>query len=105
MPKTPIPKRDVIARRELCVARASEKVVVEISRPKYVRPSEAVCAYRFIYKGRTNGMDIRGADPFQALQLALNLIPVELRNRKGLPLGKMYLYEPGDDMGFAEVNT
>ena len=47
-------------------------------------------------------MNIHGIDTFQALQLALNTLPIELRHNKKLPIGQMYQFELGDDMGFPE---
>jgi len=49
--------------------------------------------------------DSHGEDAFQSLQLALKIIPTFLRHTERLPLGRMYLYEKGDDMGFPEVYT
>jgi hypothetical protein len=105
VPNVPIPSQDIIASRELSVMGTSETVLVELGRPKMVTASEAVCAYRFTYQGNSEGPDTHGIDTFQALELALKTIPTELRHRQTLPLGRMYLHEPGDDMGFPEVYT
>jgi hypothetical protein len=100
--RTPIPPQDVIATRELHVVDASETVRVEIGLPRYVGEAEAVCPYRFTWRDRVGGIDSHGADPVQALQLAMKMLPVELRHSEWLPVGRMYWLEPGDDMGFAE---
>jgi hypothetical protein len=100
--KTPIPAHEILVERELCVADASKKVLVQIGIPKNIDADEAICAYRLICGGTVVGIDAHGVDPFQALQLALKTIPIELRHNKLLPLGKMYWFELGDDMGFSE---
>ncbi|HJW39883.1 MAG TPA: hypothetical protein VJ476_01495 [Rhizomicrobium sp.] len=105
VPNVPIPPQDVIASRELSILGDSETVLVELGRPHMVTPSEAVCTFRFTYRGNSEGWQAHGSDTFQALELALKIIPTELRHRPMLPLGRMYLYEPGDDMGFPEVYT
>jgi hypothetical protein len=99
-----LPPEDVIASRELCVTDSAETVLVQIGRPTAVSNSEAKCSYRLVYRGNAEGMNISGVDSFQALQLALKALPIELRHRQSLPLGQMYYLEPGDDMGFPEVS-
>jgi hypothetical protein len=102
MAKAPISPQDLFVVRTLSVADSADKVRVELAVPKYVSENEAVCAYRFIYRDEIDGHDIHGLDAFQALHLALKLLPSSLRHDEYLPLGKMYWLEVGDDMGFPE---
>jgi len=104
MPKDRMLPNEVIASRELNVVDAKEKVIVELGQPKCVSDTEAFCPYRFTFMGKTSGIDVHAVDAFQALQLALKTLPVELRHRESLPLGRMYWLEPGDDMGFSEAD-
>jgi len=99
----PISSQDLIASRELTIEGQSEKVIVQLGRPYYVSDREAVCPYRFLYGDVVGGNDAHGVDPFQALELAMKILPTYLRTESYLPLGKMYLWESGDDMGFPEV--
>jgi hypothetical protein len=101
VPNDPLSPSDVIASRELNVVGSEEKVLVEIGRPKK-RDMDAQCSYRIRYREHVFGIDVSGIDEFQALQLAMKTLPVELRHRTVLPVGKIYQFEPGDDMGFPE---
>ena len=100
--KQPIVPQDLIATRELYVEGQAEKVVVQLGRPRYVGDKEATCPFRFVYGDVVGGADIYGIDTFQALELALRILPTYLRTEKYLPLGKMYAWHIGDDMGFQE---
>jgi hypothetical protein len=101
VPSDPLHPSDVIASRELHVVGSDEKVLVEIGKPRR-RDVDAQCSYRIHYRGQVFGIDVSGIDTFQALQLALRTLPVELRHHSLLPVGKIYQFEPGDDMGFSE---
>jgi hypothetical protein len=103
MAKASISPQDLFVVRTLSIAGSAEKVRVEVALPKYVSENEAVCAYRFICGDEIYGHDIHGLDAFQALYLALKLLPTSLRHDGTLPLGKMYWLEEGDDMGFPET--
>jgi len=100
--KSPIPSEDVFATRELSITDSSDKVLVQLGRPYNVSENEAICPYRFTYRGETSGADIHGIDTFQALELAVRNLASTLRHAPQLPVGKMYAFEPGDDMGFPE---
>jgi hypothetical protein len=100
--KAPIPTEDVVATRELSIVGSEDKVTVVLGRPRQVDEREAVCPYRITYLDHTIGRDAHGADLFQALLLALEAVTWELQHNGHLPSDKMYLYEPGDDMGFLE---
>jgi hypothetical protein len=102
VPNSLIPPDQVVASRELHVADSTDRVLVQIGKPRQV-DVDAQCPYRFRYRNVTFGMDISGIDEFQALQLAMKLLPIELRHNTRLPIGKMYQFEPGDDMGFPEA--
>ena len=94
------PLTDVIARRELDVRDSTQKVIVELARP-YQRPtSEFACPFRIEYGQTVIQHEIFGEDAFQALQLALKLVSVQLHYDEGLPLGQMYWLEPDVGMGF-----
>lgn len=103
--KSPISDGDVIAIRELIVVDSTDIVVVRLGKPYKVSEGEAICSYRITYRDVTYGCDIHGVDMFQALDLALKNLPTFLRHTPALPLGRMYAFEPGDDMGFPEVYT
>jgi hypothetical protein len=103
--KPPIPNADVIASRELSVTDSVDKVVVQLGRPCKVSEGEAVCPLRITYRNKTSGVDVHGIDTFQALELALKILPTELRHASQLPVGNMYAFEQGDDMGFPEFYT
>ena len=103
VPKTPIPPQDVVATRELKVEGSLDRVVVQLGRPYHVTDTEAVCAFRIAYRDVTHGWDVHGVDTFQALELALRLLPTHLRHAASIPVEKTYLDKPGDDMGFPEV--
>jgi hypothetical protein len=101
VPSDPLSPSEIIASRELHVVGSEEKVFVEIGRPRK-RDVDAQCPYRIRYRDHIFGMDISGIDEFQALQLAMKILPIELRHRSLLPVGNIYQFEPGDDMGFPE---
>jgi hypothetical protein len=105
MARAPISPQDLFVVRTLSVTDSTDKVRVEVGVPKYVSENEAVCPYSFTYQDRVFAHDTHGVDAFQALQLTIKLLPLELRNDKRLPLGRMYWLEPGDDMGFSEKDT
>jgi hypothetical protein len=100
--KHPIPDADVIASRELSVVDSGRKVLVQLGKP-YPDSQDFLCPYRICYEDRVVGFDIPGVDAFQAIQLALHSLPTELRHNQKLPVGRIFQFEPGDDMGFPEV--
>lgn len=102
MRSAPIPSEDLVAWRELEVVGSDDKVLVQLGKPKAVSKNEMQCSYRIVYRDACHGMDISGMDSFQALLLALNMIPVELRSSKALPVEQMHWLAPGDEMGFPE---
>jgi hypothetical protein len=96
--------RHFVARRDLSVERSRKKVKVEIGKP-FVGDRCYTCQFRISFGKTVIQNEIHGVDAFQALELTLKLIPTFLRHTKGLPLGRMYAFEKGDDMGFPEVYT
>ena len=104
MAKAPIPLEDLFVVRTLAVTDSTDTVRVELGIPRYVSENEAVCPYSFTYKDKVFTHDTHGLDAFQALDLTLKMLSVELRHDKRLPLGRMYWLEPGDDMGFPETD-
>ena len=102
MSNDPLHPDDVIASRKLHVVGSDEKVLVEIGKPRR-RDVDAQCPYRIHYRGRVFGINVSGIDEVQALQLAMKTLPIELRHHPLLPVGKIYQFEPGDDMGFPEA--
>jgi hypothetical protein len=104
MAKTPISLEDLLVVRTLSITDSIDKVRVEIGVPRYVSDNEAVCPYSFTYQDRVFVHDTHGLDAFQALHLALKILPTDLRHDKRLPLGRMYWLEAGDDMGFPETD-
>jgi hypothetical protein len=101
VPSNPLSQDEVIASRELHVVGSEDKVLVEIGKPRKA-DVDAQCPYRIHYRDHIFGMDIFGIDEFQALQLAMKHLPIDLRHLPFLPVGKIYQFEPGDDMGFSE---
>jgi hypothetical protein len=103
MAKAKRPFKNLVARRELTVERSRGKVSVEIGKP-YADDRCHTCQVRISYGKKTVHQEIHGVDAFQSLELALKMIPTFLRHSDELPLGRMYAFEKGDDMGFPETN-
>lgn len=103
MAKATRPFKNLVARRELTVERSSKKVSVEIGKP-YAGDRCYTCQVRISYGKKTVHQEIHGVDAFQSLELAQKMIPIFLRHSDELPLGRMYAFEKGDDMGFPETN-
>ena len=100
MGNTDRPLTDIVARRVLDIRDSTQKVIVELARP-YARPSgEFACPYRIEYGQTVIQREIFGEDSFQALQLTLNMISVDLHYAEDLPIGKMDWLEPDLDTGF-----
>jgi len=103
MAKARKPFRNLIARRELSIEGSRSKVRVEIGRP-FADDRCHTCPLQIRFGRKIIRHDIHGIDAFQTLELALKMIPTYLRHSEGLPLGRMYAFEKGDDMGFPEPN-
>ena len=102
MAKAKRPFKNIVARRDLAVEGSRAKVSVEIGRP-FMGDRCYTCQVRIKF-GRTVVLrEIHGVDAFQSLELTLKMIPTFLRFTTKLPLGRMYAFEKGDDMGFPEV--
>jgi hypothetical protein len=96
---------EVIARRELLVENdAASKVVLEIAKP-ISDGQDYGCAYRISYRGLEKARTIFGVDAFQALQLALNTLAVDLAHSDWLPVRQMHWLEPGAGTGFVEPKS
>jgi hypothetical protein len=92
---------EVIARRELLVEETEAKVIVEMSKP--VSDGQAyVCAYGISYHGEAKVQTIFGVDAFQSLQLALDVLAVDLAHSKWLPVCQMHWLELDAGTGFVE---
>jgi hypothetical protein len=102
MAKAKRPFRNLIARRILAVERSRNKVNVEIGKP-FKDDRCYTCPIRMTFGKKIFQYEIHGEDAFQSLELALKIIPTFLRHTAGLPLGRMYAFKKGDDMGFPEV--
>ncbi len=103
MSKAKRPFKNLVARRELAVEGSKEKVSVEIGKP-YADDGCFTCQVRISYGKKIVLREIGGVDAFQSLELAQKLIPIFLRHSVQLPLGRMYAFQKGDDMGFPETN-
>ncbi len=91
-----------IAQRDLAVTGSRAKVKVEIGKP-FKGDRCFTCPIRISAGKKVVHRQIHGVDTFQALELGLKMIGTLLRHADGLPVGRMYAYEQGDDMGFPEV--
>ena len=79
-------------------------IVVRIGKP--VRSSEHAefaCEYQIVGLGEGSVRRIYGVDAFQSLQLTLRFISTMLNHYRQESDGRIYWHEPGDDMGFVEV--
>ena len=103
MAKAKRPFKNLMARRELAVDGSRSKVSVEIGRP-FADDRCYTCQIRIKFGKHIIHQEIHGVDAFQSLELALKMIPTYLRHAENLPLGRMYAFEKGDDMGFKEPN-
>jgi hypothetical protein len=97
----------MIAERRLtlvCDDGQARDVVVRVAKPERSPDRE-----EFSYECEILGLDegnvrrIYGLDAFQALQLVLSFISTLLNHYRREAKGRIYWLEPGDDMGFAEV--
>jgi hypothetical protein len=61
------------------------------------------CEYQILGLGEGKVTRIYGFDGLQSLQLTLRLISTVLNYYRQEAKGRIYWLEPGDDMGFAEV--
>jgi hypothetical protein len=104
MAKAKRPFSNLIARRRLAVEGSRSKVAVELGKP-FKDEGCYTCQIRLKFGKLSIDREIHGVDAFQSLELALKIIPTFLRHEKRLPLGRMYAFEKGDDMGFPEVYT
>jgi len=99
------PLTDIIARRELDVRDSTQKVIVELARPLRRPTGEFGCPYRIEWGQTVIQSQIFGVDAFQALQLTLKMISVELHYREELPIGRMHLFETDSDIGFPKPDA
>ena len=98
---------EIIASREFSLLRKDEKteLIVLLGKPKPLpESSDYYCPYQIKGFGREKVMAIGGVDAFQAIQLALSTIRVELEVI-GKDSGGKILWEAGEggDLGFAEL--
>jgi hypothetical protein len=78
--------------------RVGKTIEVNIGSPEQVSPTEWKCPIRVATSADEVRNDVRGMDAFQALSLALEAIPLLLKNK----LPDAYWHEAGDN-GFARV--
>jgi hypothetical protein len=99
---------DVIAERRLTlVSNAGEarEIVVRIGKPALSPDHDNfVCECQIVGVGKGSVRPIHGLDAFQSLQLTLRFISATLNYYRREAEGRIYWEEPGDDMGFAEVD-
>ena len=105
MGNTDRPLTDIVARRELDVRDSTQKVIVELARPYERSTGEFGCPYRIEWGQTVIQREIFGVDAFQALQLTLKMISFELHYEEELPIGRMYLFEGDDDIGFPKPDV
>ena len=91
---------ETIARRELGVRDSAEIVTVELGRP-YEDNGPYGCPLRISFRDCRIEQVIFGEDGFQALILALKIIPTFLEHTDDLPKGRMFWLEPTSDTGFS----
>jgi hypothetical protein len=98
---------ETIAERRLTLINgtgAVREVVVRIGKPER-SPDHAdfACECEIVGLGADSLKRIHGLDAFQSLQLTLRFISSMLNHYRKESDGRIYWNEPGDDMGFVEV--
>jgi hypothetical protein len=104
---TPDDLEDAIAERRLTLisnSGALHEIVVRIGRPvRAPDHAEFACEYQIVGLGEGSVRRIYGVDAFQSLQLTLRFISTMLNYYRQESDGRIYWHEPGDNMGFVEV--
>jgi hypothetical protein len=83
----------------LSVRGSSEKVFVELGRP-YAHGDDFSCPFTIAFGANSISREIFAVDAFQALELAVRTISVNLHYEKSLPLGRRYWLDPKKGLGF-----
>ena len=98
---------ELIAERRLTLISNSgelQEIVVRIGKPaRSPDHAEFACEYQIAGLGEGSVRRIYGVDAFQSLQLTLRFISNMLNHYRQESEGRLYWLEPGDDMGFIEV--
>ncbi len=98
---------EMIAERRLTLISNSgelQEILVRIGKPaRSADHAEFACEYQIAGLGDTKVRRIYGLDAFQSLQLTLKFISTMLNHHRQESDGRIYWLEPGDDMGFAEI--
>ena len=66
--------------------------------------ADFACECQIAGLGESRVRRIYGLDAFQSLQLTLRFISTMLNHHREEAQGRIYWQEPGDDMGFVEVD-
>ncbi len=98
---------ETIAERRLTLITGTgevREIVVRIGKPERSPDhGEFACECQIVGLGVGSVRRIYGLDAFQSLQLTLRFISTMLNHYRQEAGGRIYWQEPGDDMGFAEV--
>ena len=79
-------------------------ILVRISNPEQsLDDTDFSCACQIVGYGDDKVHRIYGLDALQSLQLTLKFLSLTLNRHRQEANGRIYWREPGDDMGFAEV--
>lgn len=99
----------MIAERRLTLisdAGEAREIVVRIGKPaRSPDHADFACECQIAGFGESSVKRIYGLDAFQSLQLALKFISMMVNHYSQEAGGRIYWQEPGDDMGFVEVDT
>jgi len=83
----------------------AREIVVRIGKPVCSRDrAYFTCECQIVGVGKGSVRPIHGLDAFESLQLTLRFISATLNYYQLEAEGRIYWQEPGDDMGFAEVD-
>ncbi len=97
----------MIAERRLTLisnSGALQEIIVRIGTPaRAPGHAEFACEYQIVGLGEGSVRCIYGVDAFQSLQLTMRFISTMLNHYRQESEGRLYWLEPGDDMGFVEV--
>ncbi len=99
---------DVIAERRLSLISDTgevREIVVRIGKPgRSPDHDDYACECQIAGLGEYSLKRIYGLDAFQSLQLALRFISILVNHHWEKAEGRLYWQEPGNDMGFVEVD-
>ncbi len=89
-------------KRSVGVVQAPD-LIVRIGRPQELGDGSYICPFE------VRGLHRRirftqGADAIDSLQVALRMISVDLHNARNEPSAELHWLEPGDDLGFPDLD-